>query len=243
MCQILSRIKTYLDEKNIPISVFEKSIGMSNSSFGKQLKNKGAIGTDKLENILKVYPDISPVWLLTGEGYMIKSHTHSNLTDNDASKGSTSEKKVSIISRKMNHSHSESYFEESVETRPRIPYDASAGALSLALTGVSMEDCEPVPLIPTLPSYDFTIIARGNSMYPDFHSGDEVACAFVSSSTFIQWGAVHVLDTAQGIVLKRIFDRKDNILCRSINSEYPDFEVPKNEIYHLAIVVGLIRHF
>ena len=80
-------------------------------------------------------------------------------------------------------------------------------------------------------------------MYPDFHSGDEVACAFVNASSFIQWGQVHVLDTAQGVVLKKIFDRKHSILCRSINPDYPDFEIPKNEIYHIAIVVGLIRHF
>ena len=45
---------------------------MSNASFGKSLKSGGAIGTDKLENILKVYRDINIEWLLTGVGAMIK---------------------------------------------------------------------------------------------------------------------------------------------------------------------------
>lgn len=67
---ILERIKEYIDAKGIAVSAFEKSIGMSNASFGKSLKNGGAIGTDKLENILKVYPDISPDWLMTGKGSM-----------------------------------------------------------------------------------------------------------------------------------------------------------------------------
>lgn len=67
---ILDRLKEYIDYKNINISAFEKSIGMSNASFGKSLKNKGAIGTDKLENILLKYTDINPVWLLTGQGDM-----------------------------------------------------------------------------------------------------------------------------------------------------------------------------
>lgn len=75
---ILERLKEYIDTKGIAVSAFEKSIGMSNASFGKSLKNGGAIGTDKLENILKVYPDISPVWLLTGRGSMI-----TNDFDND----------------------------------------------------------------------------------------------------------------------------------------------------------------
>lgn len=68
---ILERIKTYIDYKGITVSAFEKSIGMSNASFGKSLKNKGAIGTDKLENILKTYPDLSPIWLVSGVGEML----------------------------------------------------------------------------------------------------------------------------------------------------------------------------
>lgn len=68
---ILDRIKQYIDLKGISVSAFERSIGMSNASFGKSLKNGGAIGSDKLENILRVYPDISPIWLMTGEGEML----------------------------------------------------------------------------------------------------------------------------------------------------------------------------
>lgn len=70
---IVDRLKQYIDTKGIPIATFERSVGMSNASFGKSLKNKGAIGTDKLENILSIYPDISPSWLLTGEGSMLRS--------------------------------------------------------------------------------------------------------------------------------------------------------------------------
>ena len=68
---ILERIKQYIDFKGISIAAFERSIGMANASFGKSLKNQGAIGTDKLENILTVYPDISPMWLLKGIGEML----------------------------------------------------------------------------------------------------------------------------------------------------------------------------
>jgi len=70
---IVERIKEYLDSKGIKIATFEKSVGMSNASFGKSLKNGGTIGSDKLEIILSVYPDINPEWLLTGKGEMIRS--------------------------------------------------------------------------------------------------------------------------------------------------------------------------
>lgn len=68
---ILERLKQYIDFKGISVAAFERSIGMANASFGKSLKKQGAIGTDKLENILNICPDISPMWLLKGIGDMI----------------------------------------------------------------------------------------------------------------------------------------------------------------------------
>lgn len=68
----LSRIKKYIDYKGITVSLLEREAGMSNGSFASQLKNNKTIGVDKLENILKVFPEINPTWLLTGEGTMLK---------------------------------------------------------------------------------------------------------------------------------------------------------------------------
>lgn len=231
MCQILTRLKKYMEAKTISTAAFEKSIGMSNGLLGKQLKKNGTIGSDKLEKILINYPDLSPEWLILGAGPMLKSD------DLDLARRPVNE--ISTVPANQ----SISIESETTETRPRIPFDAAAGILSEAVQSVSSAQCEQVPLIPTFPRYDFTIIARGDSMTPDFLSGDELACAFVSESSFIQWGRVHVLDTAQGIVLKRIFNHNQSILCRSINRDYPDFDIPKDEIYHIAVVVGLIRHF
>lgn len=78
---VLKRLKEYIDSKGISVSAFEKSIGMSNASFGKSLKQGGAIGSDKLEKILIIYSDISPEWLLTGKGEMIQVDT--NLKDDN----------------------------------------------------------------------------------------------------------------------------------------------------------------
>lgn len=64
----IQRIKRYIDYKGVKVSAFERKIGMSNGSFASQLKNNKTIGVDKLENILRIYPDIDVVWLLTGKG-------------------------------------------------------------------------------------------------------------------------------------------------------------------------------
>ena len=69
---MLSRLKEYIDSKGISIAAFERSIGMSNASFGKSLKNNGTIGANKLEIILSVYSDLDPIWLISGKGKMLK---------------------------------------------------------------------------------------------------------------------------------------------------------------------------
>lgn len=59
---IMERLKMFIDSQGITIKAFERSIGMSNASFGKSLKNGGNIGSDKVENILQVYPQLNPSW-------------------------------------------------------------------------------------------------------------------------------------------------------------------------------------
>lgn len=139
------------------------------------------------------------------------------------------------ISSELNHTPVK------MNTKPRIPYTAAAGSITSAMDGVTDAQCEQVPVIGTLPSYDFTIIVKGNSMEPKIEGGDEVACKRVDGTSFIQWGKVHVLDTAQGILIKRIYEDGDKIKCVSYNPEYPPFSIEKSDIYSISLVVGLLR--
>jgi hypothetical protein len=75
---MLDRLKEYIDFKGISVAGFERSIGMSNASFGKSLKNGGTIGADKLEIILRIYSDLNLTWLVTGKGKMIKENAFSD---------------------------------------------------------------------------------------------------------------------------------------------------------------------
>lgn len=65
---IQNRLLEYLAFKGITPYRFCKDL---NFSLG-YLDKKGAIGTDKYLKIIEYYVDISPEWLLTGKGDMIK---------------------------------------------------------------------------------------------------------------------------------------------------------------------------
>lgn len=131
---------------------------------------------------------------------------------------------------------------DNVETRPHIPYTAAGGVLTEVLEGISESSCERRPKINVLPDYDFTITVKGDSMEPKYEGGDDIACKRIDNTSFIQWGKTHVLNTSQGIIVKRIYDDGNKIKCVSYNSEaYPAFSIDKSEIYSISIVVGLIR--
>ena len=132
-------------------------------------------------------------------------------------------------------------FDASVKTCPRIPYDAEAGSLTDAVDGVTEMQCERLAVVAAFPKYDFTIRVTGRSMEPYYFAGDEVACLRVNESQFLQWGRVHVLDTVQGVVIKRIYENGDCIRCASFNPEYPDFNVHKADIRSYNLVVGALR--
>lgn len=214
LTMILDRIKQFIDSKGIAVSAFEKSIGMSNASFGKSLKSGGAIGTDKLENILSVYPELSPIWLVTGEGNMLRESIpqKAKFTDNPK------------------------------EGIPLIPFSAMAGALTGEQSVLEYE-CERY-VVPAFSGADFLMPVKGNSMMPTYISGDIVACQRVPmSGLFFQWNKPYVLDTAQGAIIKRIKPGSDkqHVLIVSDNKEYDPFELPYEDIYAVALVIGIIR--
>ena len=125
---------------------------------------------------------------------------------------------------------------------PLIPLPAMAGFLKGA-TSINPNEIEWY-FVPAFRDCTFLIRVKGDSMAPRYLSGDIVACREVhDTATFFQWGKAYVLDTDQGVVLKRVrrSELPKHVLCVSDNPEYAPFDVPTAGIYHLAIVRGLIR--
>lgn len=71
--RLIDRLHTYLSFRNITAYSFEHVCEVSNGYLGKQLKGKGAVGSDILERIKEHYTDLSLIWLVTGKGSMILS--------------------------------------------------------------------------------------------------------------------------------------------------------------------------
>lgn len=223
MSAIVDRIRQYIEYKKISVSAFERSIGLGNASLSKAFKSGGAIGTDKLENILNSYPEINIQWLLTGEGDMIRgekcdvSHTFSLSTDH----------KVDM---------------------QNIPlYDLSATAGLMAIFNDMQPNPEDYLRVPNLPPVDGAIYVRGESMTPLLKSGDIVIFKKLELTLdSILWGQIYLLsfdaggDTFTVVKYLQKSDRQDCIRLVSQNSRFEPKDIPISSIRALAIVKASI---
>lgn len=64
----IERLALFLKENKIRFSMAEKEAGIANGYLGKQIRNQASVGSDILEKICLAYPNLNPVWLLTGKG-------------------------------------------------------------------------------------------------------------------------------------------------------------------------------
>lgn len=212
------KIKRYLECKGISKNKFYTQTGLS-MGF---LDSGKSLGADKVKIIINTYPDLSLDWLILDEGNMLK--THSPIPKDDRTT-------VAVGTRA-----------EQDEGIPLIPIDAMAGALSENSKTVMEYDCERY-VIPMFKGAEFLIPVKGDSMQPRYNSGDIVACKRLSLDTFFQWNRTYVIDSEQGVLIKRVKQGEDNdhITLVSDNPEYDPFSLEKSRIHSLALVIGVVR--
>lgn len=223
MSKILTRIQAIAANEGIAIGALERTIGASKGVLSRAINNGTDIQSKWLQIIVDNYPQYSAEWLLTGKGEMLKNSTP---------------KSPEVLIKKVDSN--------SKEGIPLIPLDAVAGFPATDSSFAYMENCERY-IIPEFQDKgaDFIIRVSGDSMIPLYYSGDLIACHKIHDIRFFQWGTVYVLETSQGILVKRIMEsieHDDCILCTSENDTvHRPFLLPKDDIRSMSTIVGLIR--
>lgn len=72
MSRKIDRLLQYLEYKGITENKATVECGLSNGLIGQAKRGKSDIGEKAAEKILMKYQDLERVWLLTGEGSMLK---------------------------------------------------------------------------------------------------------------------------------------------------------------------------
>lgn len=71
--KVIERIYQYIDFKGVSRADFERKNLISNGYLAKMYRRKADVGEGIMTQILENSPDLSPGWLLTGEGSMLKT--------------------------------------------------------------------------------------------------------------------------------------------------------------------------
>lgn len=215
---ISERIRHFTENQGITIKGFENAAGLSNGYVNGIRKG---IGSEKLADILRAFPELNRDWLLFGEGEML-----------------TAEAPVVEQTKQENE-------ENDGKLIPLLPLSAEGGSLDgFDNLGVSLPDCEVI--YSPIKDADMAITVSGKSMEPDYPEGCRVVVKRINHALFIEWGREYVLDTTNGIVLKTLTPAKDPdyIRCTSINPDqqrYAPFEIPKESIrgvYRVHLMMG-----
>ena len=238
LLNIKERVLQLAENVEVSKQEFFRKINITYGNFTGE-KKKRPLNSDAIENILLIYPQTNPAWLLTGKGKMLVADqdslqppSYDMLTHNkDKDKGGRFKNK------------SEKTLLPDKNGLPLIPLDAMAGYGEGSMQILEHElERYYVPEFAQL-NATYMIRVKGNSMQPRFNSGDIVACKQLElSGIFFQWNKVYVLDTAQGPLIKRIHKGPDdkNITLISDNEEYSPFDIAIADLNAVALVVGVI---
>ena len=205
--------RAFATDINVSPTVVENVVG----------KRQGKPSFDVIEKVC-ANANINIEWLITGKG---EAFNHANKI------GETPTTTHHQALQKTNVPH---------KGIPLIPVDAMAGFFQ-GEQSVMLSECD-FYVIPIFKNADYLITVRGDSMQPKYYSGDIIACKHLSlSDIFFQWGKVYVIDTDQGALIKKVEqgNSNDTITLVSENPTYKPFEVARKSIYHISLVLGVIR--
>ncbi len=201
---VIDRVRFFIDYMSISVSAFERSVGLPNGYISKIKKN---IGQDKLEEILRVYPQLRSPWLYYGEGEMLQSS------------GPQRDLSVHLI--------------------PMLPsFSLGMSIPEFLLT----TEGEYEQVISPIEGVDFAIKMVCDSMTPEYPVGSTIIMNRVCADLFLEWGKVYLLDTPNGIMVRRVMptDNCHEVRCESNNSNYPPINMSRNEIRGFYRVVLLM---
>lgn len=201
MNTVKDRTLEFIKFKGLTMKAFEQRCDLSTGYVTSMRKG---YGSEKLNNVLTAFPELNREWLLYGEGDMLSST-------------SSAQPQPSVKNERV--------VDDEAYKVPLVPVSALAGSLNDFSLSVKRDDCETV--ISPIKDIDMAIKISGDSMEPEYPSDSQVFIKKVNERAFLEWGRVYVLNTCNGIVIKRLMPTNDpnTVLCESINPKYPPFEV------------------
>ena len=210
---IRDRIIQFVDYKGISFNFFEKNIGASKS----YISNTKNISAKVVSNILRIYPELSPEWVLTGEGSMLKKENavKSNFPVKSEDKG--------------------------------VPYYNVdfVGGFDLVINDQTTIP-EYLIDFPKYNEATCWCNVTGHSMEPEITHGDIIALKKIEDISFLPYGEIYAIVTKNEMRTIRRIGPSQNKDCYSLiptnkSPEYGVQELPKEMVRIVFKVLGCMK--
>lgn len=224
----------FIEHQGIRRSVFEKSCGFSNGYTRNLKENPSAT---KIEDILNVYPELNRVWLMTGEGEMLRSQE----TDCRDEAGDLNPSERQMIAEGLRDGR--------FRMVPLINIDSVGGILSE--NEITPSEQYIIRMMPFTEARDgdLAILESGSSMYPTIPPGSVLLIReVVDWQEYFGYGGLFVLCLKDGrrvtkVVLRHDTMPKKYVVCHSYNPDVADEELPRAMIRGVWKVIKYVTDF
>lgn len=208
MSTVKERLIEFLKAEGISGSEFTKKMEVSPAYLASMRKS---MPEEKVEKLMKVFPQLNRDWLLYGEGEMYREE---------------------ITEKGINPHRLDRHMV------PLIPSQAQAGKFPQISEGVLPEDCQSIYSPSTVAQ--LAIRVKGDSMEPKIHDGTILFLKKINERAFIPWGSPMVLDTENGSIVKVLYPSEkgeDYIEARSYNKDYPPYTIPMESVFGIYRII------
>lgn len=239
---VKQRLMEFIIYSGLSQGRFERECGMSNGYINNLKKTLGA---EKLQNVIRRFPELNTEWLLYGEGEMLKPQPqvvqNNFIGDNNFVNGVAAHHN---IKDKEHQGEGEIIIVEEAQ-RPIIPSEWACKP-NLDIIDKVFKNPDKVDksrFIVLDNPVDIWIEVRDDSLVPRAYRGDRLGLlVYPKGKEDPIWGKFHAIDTwSNGIVVRKLYPADGGYRGVSPNDEFPDLFIARENIISISRVVYVVR--
>ena len=237
MREKISRFDKFMKVKGLNDNQVTIQCGLSQGLLSQARKGKSDLGSGSIDKILRVYQDLSKVWLLTGEGEMLKSTVvNHNVVHGDANNSIVGDNNNVSMPRPNKYGDS-----PDVERRwaPVIPQSYAhmpdfdiLGHIQKQMTGGNVEK-----LYSGTANIDIWHYLDDEALAPYYRRGDCLGLkAYPIGDLRIIPGELYAVDSKRDGLIVRLLRWSENgdiLACCTNKPDYYDFAIPTSDIIRI----------
>lgn len=237
MREKISRFDKFMKVKGLNDNQVTVQCGLSQGLLSQARKGKSDLGNGSIEKILSVYQDLSKVWLLTGEGEMLKSSViNHNVVQGNATNSIVGDNNNVSMPRPNKYGDSPN---EERKWAPVIPQSYAhmpdfdiMGHITKQMTGGDIEK-----LYSGTANVDVWHYITDDALEPYYRRGDCLGLkAYEKDDMRIIPGELYAVDTKRdGLIVRILYNSESgDLLAKCTNKPaYDDFVIPKTDVIRI----------